>query len=168
MFSQIDNTIVNYHYGTVSQKDSFYFPYTTKQRHSYNLLSSAYTVVRTNCEDACSQKILSDMTDELKKEYRDNSKIGQMKLKSLNNDTQISLDSCIRRCFGKKKLKIVKRLTNHFGKDIQDYIYATAFEYQQSDFHFFDINNVSNQAKTKNCLSFPHSDHTVADKLINF
>jgi len=72
-----------------------------KQRFSNELLLSAYTVVRSNCEEACSAKLLADVSDELKQEYRNNTNISQVALKSRNDDLQRSLDSCVRRCFGK-------------------------------------------------------------------
>ena len=177
MFSQKDDTAISYHYGTEYQRQPLYLPFTLKQKFANNALLSAFTVVRSNCEEACSQKLLADLSDELKQEYRDNSKIAQVSLKSKNDSTQVGLDSCIRRCFGKKLdwhlfilylflNWIVKRLNSHFGKEVQDYVYATAFEYQQQDFHYFDINNVNKQPRIKK-LKFPESDFEVADKIIN-
>ena len=101
MFSQKDNTTVNYHHGPITQYSSFYLPLTKKQRTANDILISAFTVVRSNCEEACSQKLLQDLSDEAKQEYRKNSRISQISLKSMNDETQKGLDGCIRRCFGK-------------------------------------------------------------------
>lgn len=159
MFSQHDDSIVSYHYGNNRLSQPSYLPFTLKQKASNNILLSAFTVVRGNCEDACSQKILADVSDELKQEYKDNSKIAQISLKSKNDSIQKGLDGCIRRCF-------VKKMTNHFGKEVQDYIYASAFEYQQQDFHYFEINDMHKQARTKK-LTFPESDFVVNEKIMN-
>jgi hypothetical protein len=43
----------------------------------------------------------------------------------------------------------VKRTTQLFGKEARDYIYETAFEYQQSDFHHFRLNDVEIQSKVR-------------------
>ena len=43
----------------------------------------------------------------------------------------------------------MKRTTQLFGKDVRDYIYETAFEYQQSDFHHFRLNNADLQSKVR-------------------
>jgi hypothetical protein len=57
-------------------------------------------------------------------------------------------------------------VTDHFGNDIKDYVYATAFEYQQDDFHYFDMNSLYKEVRTKK-LNFPQSDYSVADKVID-
>ncbi len=56
-------------------------------------------------------------------------------------------------------------MNEHFGKEVQDYVYATAFEYQQDDFHYLDINPIHKEKRNKK-LSFPQADYTVADKVI--
>jgi hypothetical protein len=101
MFSENDNTPINYQGGYRYLKQSFHFPYRLKQQYSYNILLSAYSTIRTNCEEACSLKLLSELSDEAKQEVRENSKISQIYLKSINDDVQIGFDSCLRRCFGK-------------------------------------------------------------------
>lgn len=175
MFSQKDDTAISYHYGTENNRQPLYLPFSLKQKFANNALLSAFTTVRGNCEEACSQKVLADLVEDAKQEYRDNSKIAQISLKSNNDSTQDALDSCIRRCFGNLKINIfnfylylcsVKRLNSHFGKEIQDYVYATAFEYQQQDFHYFDISDIHRTPRNKK-LSFPKSDFEVADKIIN-
>jgi hypothetical protein len=100
MFSQKDDTAISYHYGTAHGRQPLYLPFSLKQKFANNALLSAFTTVRGNCEEACSQKLLADLSDEIKQEYRDNSKIAQVSLKSKNDSTQQGLDSCIRRCFG--------------------------------------------------------------------
>jgi hypothetical protein len=49
---------------------------------------------------------------------------------------------------------------------VQDYVYATAFEYQQDDFHYLDMKPLHREKRTEK-LSFPQSDYTVADKVIS-
>jgi hypothetical protein len=104
MFSEQDDTIINYSssYPEYVTHPGIYFPYKLKQQYLYNILTSAYTTIRTNCEEACSQKLLVDLSDEDKQELRNNSKISQIHLKSRSDDIQFNFDSCIRRCFGKK------------------------------------------------------------------
>ena len=46
-------------------------------------------------------------------------------------------------------LILVKRTTQLFGKEVRDYVYETAFEYQQSDFHFFNINSVNAETRVR-------------------
>ncbi len=101
MFTHEDDTPISYSSAGRSVRRPFYLPFSLKQRFSNELLLSAYTVVRSNCEEACSAKLLSDVSDELKQEYRNNTNISQVALKSRNDDLQGSLDSCVRRCFGK-------------------------------------------------------------------
>jgi hypothetical protein len=60
----------------------------------------------------------------------------------------------------------VKRVNQHFGKEIQDYVYTTAFEYQQKDFHYFDINGVDSQPRTKK-INFGRNDKYIEDFVIN-
>ncbi len=43
----------------------------------------------------------------------------------------------------------MKRTTQLFGKEARDYIYETAFEYQQGDFHHFRLNEVDVQSKVR-------------------
>ncbi len=43
----------------------------------------------------------------------------------------------------------MKRTTQLFGKEARDYIYETAFEYQQSDFHHFRLNDADIQSKVR-------------------
>ncbi len=101
MFSQEDNTAVNYNAGYQLTTPSLVSPYRLKQQFSYNLLLSGFSVIRTNCEEACSSKLLAELSDEDKQETRDNSKISQINMKTRQDDTQNSFDSCLRRCFGK-------------------------------------------------------------------
>lgn len=53
-------------------------------------------------------------------------------------------------------------MNEHFGKEIQEYVYNTAFEYQQNDFHYFDINSVDNQPRSKK-ISFGPKDKYIED-----
>jgi len=103
MFSQKDDTAISYHYGTENNRQPLYLPFSLKQKFANNALLSAFTTIRGNCEEACSQKVLADLVEDVKQEYRDNSKIAQISLKSNNDSTQDALDSCIRRCFGNLK-----------------------------------------------------------------
>ena len=41
-------------------------------------------------------------------------------------------------------------MTQLFGKEIQDYVLETAFEYQQNDIHYFKINDIDYQSKVRN------------------
>lgn len=96
-----DETAINYASGSSYGQVPINLPFTNQTIHTNNILTSAYTVVRNNCEEACSVKLLSDLSDEDKAEYRQNSKISQNKLKTKNDETQKQFDSCLRRCFGK-------------------------------------------------------------------
>jgi len=98
-FSQ-DETAINYSTGSEYGLVPINLPLNLKTIYSNNVLSSAYTVVRSNCEEACSAKLLSELSDEEKSEIRQNSKLSQIKLKTRNDNTQIQFDSCLRRCFG--------------------------------------------------------------------
>ena len=61
---------------------------------------------------------------------------------------------------------LVKRLNQHFGSEIQDYVYATAFEYQQSDFHYFDVNKIENSKRIKK-VDFGRNDDKIHELVIN-
>lgn len=100
MFSDSNETIVNYHKGSRYHLASFQEPLTLENRKAKNLLLSSYMLVRSNCEDACANKILADISDENKTAYRENSKIAQISLRSIKDSLSLNLDSCIRRCFG--------------------------------------------------------------------
>ena len=63
-------------------------------------------------------------------------------------------------------LILVKRLNLHFGSEIQDYVYATAFEYQQSDFHYFDINNIDTSKRVKK-VEFGRNENLIHENVIN-
>jgi hypothetical protein len=95
-----DETPINYASGSTYGQVPINLPYTLRTIHSNNILTSAFTIVRNNCEEACSVKLLSDLSDEDRAEYRQNSKISQNKFKTRNDDTQKQFDSCLRRCFG--------------------------------------------------------------------
>jgi hypothetical protein len=60
---------------------------------------------------------------------------------------------------------IVKRLNQHLGKDVQDYVYKNAFEYQQSDFHYFDLNGVDSQPRTRK-INLGKNDQFVEDRVL--
>jgi hypothetical protein len=168
MFSSKEDTVVDYSPGNVYNILPINLPYSLKNLYANNILMSGYMVVRSNCEEACSAKLLGDISDEEKSEYRENSKIGQSKFKTRSDDLQNSFDSCLRRCFGNNKfiyLTIVQRVTTHFGKDIQDYVYATAFEYQQNDFHYFDVNHVSAEKRIKQ-VNFAKNENLILDNLV--
>jgi hypothetical protein len=101
MFSEPDETIVDYSMRSEWQRIGHQFPTFLRHQYARDILMSTFMVVRNNCEEACSQKLLSDLNDEKREEYRLNSKISQNSLKSLDDPLMRSLDSCIRRCFGK-------------------------------------------------------------------
>jgi hypothetical protein len=95
-----DETPINYSTGSLYGSNPINLPLNLKMINSNNILTSAYTIVRNNCEEACSIKLLNDLSDEDRAEYRLNSKISQNKFKTKNDDTQSQFDSCLRRCFG--------------------------------------------------------------------
>ncbi len=95
-----DETAINYSSGSEIGDLPLNIPLNLKRIHSNNILTSAYTVVRNNCDEACSVKLLSELSDEDKAEYRLNGKISQNKLKTKNDETQKQFDACVRRCFG--------------------------------------------------------------------
>lgn len=45
---------------------------------------------------------------------------------------------------------LVERMNQHLGKETQEYVNQTAFEYQQSDFHYFKIHSVDYKPKIEN------------------
>jgi hypothetical protein len=159
MFSSQDDTIINYVAGLKAYTFPLNIPYEVKEKHANNVLISAYTTIRANCEEACSVKLLSDYSDEEKVEYRNNSKISQIRLKTRDNETQLSFDSCLRKCF-------VKRVTQHFGKETQDLIYSTAFEYQQKDIHFFHVQNISQNTRNKK-VDIGSDNNQMYEKILN-
>lgn len=102
MFSEKDDTVIDYNQGSRFNSQPLNFPYRLKQKFSQNLLIAGYSLIRANCEEACSLKMLADASDEDKAEIRNNSKISQIHLKTRDDELQKGFDSCIRRCFGKK------------------------------------------------------------------
>jgi hypothetical protein len=103
MFSEPDETIVDYTKRSQWKRTSHQFPTSLRSQYARDILMSSFMVIRNNCEEACSQRVLADLSEEKKDEYRKNSKIGQQALRTILNDDPVmqSLDSCIRRCFGK-------------------------------------------------------------------
>jgi hypothetical protein len=99
-----DDTAINYASGSAYGQVPVNLPLTLRTVHSNNILTSAYSIIRNNCEEACSVKLLSELGDDEKAEYRQNSKISQNKFKTKNDETQTQFDSCIRRCFGKIRI----------------------------------------------------------------
>jgi predicted AlkP superfamily phosphohydrolase/phosphomutase len=100
MFSERDETIVDYAPVSGLPKTGFFIPVSASKTQVQDILTSSFIVVRNNCEEACSQKLLSEVSESQKQEYRNNSKLGQNHLKTIvNDDLMKSFDSCIRRCF---------------------------------------------------------------------
>jgi predicted AlkP superfamily phosphohydrolase/phosphomutase len=99
MFSEKDETIVDYNPVSVFFKTGIINPVHADRSLAQDILVSSFMVVRNNCEEACSQKLLSEVSDSQKQEYRNNSKISQNYLKTVDDDLMRSFDSCIRRCF---------------------------------------------------------------------
>jgi len=99
-----DETAINYAAGSAYGQVPVNLPLTPRTVHSNDILTSAYSIIRNNCEEACSVKLLSELSDDDKAEYRQNSKISQIKFKLRNDETQTQFDSCLRRCFGKIKI----------------------------------------------------------------
>ena len=100
MFSEKDETIVDYNQGSVFFQIGIVNPIYENKTITQDVLMSSYMIVRNNCEEACSQKLLSDLSDTDKSEYRSNTRISQNYLKTLDNPLMKDMDSCIRRCFG--------------------------------------------------------------------
>jgi hypothetical protein len=101
MFSEPDETIVDYSIRSIWRRAGHQFPTYLKHQYARDILMSSFMVVRNNCEEACSQKLLADLSDDKRDEYKKNSRISQNKLKTLDDPLMRNLDSCIRRCFGK-------------------------------------------------------------------
>lgn len=108
MFSEPDATPVSYHPGTTYRVNSNTPVLNLKTRDTHDLLLASFMVVRQNCEEACSQKILEGLSDERQQEYRESSKISQNSIKTIKDDMSNNLDSCIRRCFGIFRITQVK------------------------------------------------------------
>lgn len=100
MFSEEIERTVNWAAGSQYFKLPHEIPMYLKERNSHNILLASYMTVRTNCEEACSTKLLTDIPEEFQAEYRQGSRIAQYNLKTVNDDLSKSLDSCVRRCFG--------------------------------------------------------------------
>jgi hypothetical protein len=99
MFSEHDETIVDYNPVSSFHKEGITYPYNATKSLAQDFLVSSFMVIRNNCEEACSTKLLSEVSDSQKQEYRNNSKISQHHLKTIDDDLMRSFDSCIRRCF---------------------------------------------------------------------
>ncbi len=99
MFSENDETIVDYNPVSAFFKTGIYNPVHANNSLAQDVLTSSFMVVRNNCEESCSQKLLSEVSDNQKQEYRNNSKLSQNYLKTIDDDLMRSFDSCIRRCF---------------------------------------------------------------------
>jgi hypothetical protein len=100
MFSEPEETIVDYSVRSRWQETGLHFPTYLKQQYARDILMSSFMVIRNNCEEACSTKLLQDLNDESRDEIRQNSKL-QDSLRSLDSPLSKSFDSCIRRCFSK-------------------------------------------------------------------
>ena len=57
-------------------------------------------------------------------------------------------------------------MNQHFGSEIQDYVYATAFEYQQGDFHYFDLNKIDSSKRIKK-VEFGKNENLIHENVIN-
>ncbi len=99
MFSERDETIVDYCKESEYHKNGIVNPVNANKTHVQDILMSSFMIVRNNCEEACSQKLLSEVSDNLKQEYRNNSRLGQQHIQTLDDSLMKSFDSCIRRCF---------------------------------------------------------------------
>jgi len=101
MFSEKENTAVDYHPGSLISVAGNTSPISLKSRQANTLLLASYMTVRSNCEELCSNDLLNELPDDEKDLYRRNSRIGQNNIKEIINYTSKSMDSCIRRCFSK-------------------------------------------------------------------
>jgi hypothetical protein len=99
MFFELDETIVDYSPKSEFNITGIYHPVNTTKTLAQDILMSSFMIVRNNCEEACSQKLLSELSDNQKEEYRNNSKITQHHLKTIDDSTSRGFESCIRRCF---------------------------------------------------------------------
>lgn len=98
MFSGKDNAPVDLTFNNTWNPVEWLHATNVRDRVANNLLLAGFITVGKNCENACSSKLLND---ENREEYLKDARIAQINLKSKNDDLQKSLDSCIRRCFGK-------------------------------------------------------------------
>jgi hypothetical protein len=99
MFSEPDSTIVDYSPGTIYRVPEYTPSISEKEIKNKNVLLASFMVVRTNCEEACSSKLLSNLDENEQKTYRELSQIGQTTLREFNDDITRNMDSCIRSCF---------------------------------------------------------------------
>ena len=99
MFSERDETIVDYSPASDYHKNGIVNPVNANKSFVQDILMSSFMVVRNNCEEACSQKLLSEVSDSQKQEYRNNSRLGQHHIQTVDDSLMRSFDSCIRRCF---------------------------------------------------------------------
>lgn len=100
MFSDANDTIINYYQGShfnVPERNS---PICGDSRKKSELNLARFMTVRSNCDTACSKLNLTDLSEAERKDYVENAKVAQNSLKKINNDLSQKYESCIRSCFG--------------------------------------------------------------------
>jgi len=102
MFSDENGISVDYHPGTSFTLTGRPHSLSIESRQANTLLLASFMTVRNNSEEACSNALLKDLSEEDQAMYRENSKIGQNNIKLISNDTSRSFDACIRRSFSIK------------------------------------------------------------------
>jgi len=103
MFSTQDVTPIDYFKGNFWNVEDVVHAKPLRERKANNLLMASFITIRRNCEEACSQKMLNDVSEDIKDDCKKNSRISQITLKSNNDELQKGFDACIRRCFGNLK-----------------------------------------------------------------
>lgn len=56
-----------------------------------------------------------------------------------------------------------QRLKSHYGGDILNFAHQAAYEYQQSDFHFFDLQEVESKGRKRTLTSLKDMDNKIFD-----
>lgn len=107
MFYDPDKKAVNYFQGSPFNVPERTSPLNEGTSMNNQLYLALYTTVRANCNTACSRKHLADLPEEEQTAYIENAKTAQNNLKKINNTLSREFESCIRGCFGNKKLKIL-------------------------------------------------------------
>lgn len=100
MFSDSNDTVINYYEGTAFNVPERNSPLCLDNRTNSELNLARFMTVRANCSTACSKKLLADLPEEEQTAYVENAKTAQNNLKKLNNNLSKEFESCIRGCFG--------------------------------------------------------------------
>ena len=100
MFSDFNDTIVNYHEGTYFNVPERNSNMSAEYRESSEENLARFMTVRSNCSTACSKKLLSELPEEEQLNYVENAKVAQNNLKTFNDELSNNFESCIRSCFG--------------------------------------------------------------------